>query len=90
MRSAWYKIICSFSRLPVRAHKPERFFGKRGKLVLCNYPEEGERPDSLSLHSEDRENVFEHIERQLSDAEHRKGLLRPFECRVYRYTNMSD
>ncbi len=33
-----YLIICSFSRLPVKAHKPEKFVGKRGKLMLCNYP----------------------------------------------------
>ena len=33
-----YLIICSFSRLPVKVHKPEKFVGKRGKLMLCNYP----------------------------------------------------
>jgi oligo-1,6-glucosidase len=55
-----YLIICSFSRLPVRAHKPEKFKGHKGELVLCNY--EGE-----------------------SKLLHKKGLLRPFETRVYRY-----
>jgi oligo-1,6-glucosidase len=33
-----YLIICSFSRLPVKVHKPEKFVGQRGKLMLCNYP----------------------------------------------------
>lgn len=85
-----YLVICSFSRLPVRAHKPERYYGKRGQLLLCNYPEEGQRSEKISLHDENVENVFEHFERQLTDIEHRKGLLRPFECRVYRYTNMDE
>ncbi|RKM62035.1 alpha-glucosidase [Butyrivibrio sp. CB08] len=32
-----YLVICSFSRLPVKPKKPEKFRGKRGELVLCNY-----------------------------------------------------
>ncbi len=32
-----YLVICSFSRLPVKPKKPEKYKGKRGELVLCNY-----------------------------------------------------
>ncbi len=35
-----YLIICSFSRLPVRAHMPSELHGKRKKLILCNYPQQ--------------------------------------------------
>ena len=72
-----YLIICSFSRLPVRAHKPEKFFGKRGQLVLCNYMDR--QSDVFS------ESVIGKFEYRLSTYEHRKGLLRPYEVRVYRY-----
>ena len=71
-----YLIICSFSRLPVKAHKPSKFAGRHGELVLCNYPKE---PVSYN-------GVFDHIEQELSEIELRKGYLRPFETRVYRYT----
>ena len=71
-----YLIICSFSRLPVKAHKPPKFAGRHGELVLCNYPKE---PVSYN-------GVFDHIEQELSEIELRKGYLRPFETRVYRYT----
>ena len=72
-----YLIICSFSRLPVRAHKPEKFWGRKGELVLCNYRDGVE---------DKSEKILEHVEYKLSELEHRKGLLRPFETRVYRYT----
>ncbi len=71
-----YLVICSFSRLPVKAHKPPKFAGRHGELVLCNYPKE---PVSYN-------GVFDHIEHELSEIELRKGYLRPFETRVYRYT----
>ncbi len=71
-----YLIICSFSRLPVKAHKPSKFAGRHGELVLCNYPKE---PVSYN-------GVFDHIEQELSEIELRKGYFRPFETRVYRYT----
>ena len=71
-----YLVICSFSRLPVKAHKPPKFAGRHGELVLCNYPKE---PVSYN-------GVFDHIEHELSEIELQKGYLRPFETRVYRYT----
>ncbi|WP_081647896.1 alpha-glucosidase [Butyrivibrio sp. VCB2006] len=70
-----YLVICSFSRLPVKAHKPAKFAGKRGELVLCNYPDE---PVSYG-------GVFDHVEQELSEIELKKGYFRPYECRVYRY-----
>ena len=70
-----YLIICSFSRFPVKAHKPSKFAGKHGELVLCNYPKE---PVSYN-------GVFDHIEQELSEIELRKGYFRPFETRIYRY-----
>ena len=33
-----YLIICSFSNKPVHPQKPQEYRGKKGKLVLCNYP----------------------------------------------------
>nr|MCR5669774.1 alpha-glucosidase [Butyrivibrio sp.] len=73
-----YLIICSFSRLPVRAHKPEKFRGRKGELVLCNYR------DGAGIAKSKR--ALEQVEYKLAELEHRKGLLRPFETRVYRYT----
>ncbi len=72
-----YLIICSFSRLPVKAHKPEKFWGKRGELLLCNYSDD-EKCDTMN-------GVLQHLHHELSNLEHRKGLLRPYETRVYRY-----
>ena len=72
-----YLIICSFSRLPVKAHKPEKFLGKRGELLLCNYSDD-EKCDTMN-------GVLQHLHHELSNLEHRKGLLRPYETRVYRY-----
>ena len=72
-----YLIICSFSRLPVRAHKPEKFRGMHGELVLCNYMDHEEKLR--------KDSALGHIEYRLSEYEHKKGLLRPFETRVYRY-----
>ena len=36
-----YLIICSFSRLPVKPKKPEKYKGVHGELILCNYKETG-------------------------------------------------
>ena len=34
-----FLIICSFSRLPVKVSIPNKFIGKKGQLMLCNYPD---------------------------------------------------
>ena len=71
-----FLIICSFSRLPVKAHKPAKFAGRHGELVLCNYSEKRKDASGVGL---------ERVKNELNDLEHRKGLLRPYEVRVYRY-----
>ncbi len=76
-----FLVICSFSRLPVRAHKPKKFWGKKGELILCNYEEHPEAHEEAGK----AQKIIEHVEIKLSDYEHRKGLLRPYETRVYRY-----
>jgi len=35
-----YVIICSFASHPVRVMKPKEYYGRKGKLVLCNYPKD--------------------------------------------------
>ena len=71
-----YLIICSFSRLPVKPKKPEKFWGKRGELVLCNYEDNPEN---------DKDSFASFVAREIEELEHRHGYLRPFEVRVYRY-----
>ena len=70
-----FLVICSFSRLPQKAHKPKKFAGRHGELVLCNYPK-----DPI-----DYGGLLSHVEQGLSELELKKGYLRPYETRVYRY-----
>ena len=87
-----YLVICSFSRLPVKAHKPEKFAGKRGKLVLCNYPDlAGSKGKPVQDHKKNEKSlltsgdIIENIQQELNELELKKGYLRPYETRVYRY-----
>lgn len=70
-----FLIICSFSRFPQKAHKPKKFAGRHGELVLCNYPK---KPINYG-------GILGPIEQELSEFELKKGYLRPYETRVYRY-----
>ena len=70
-----YLIICSFSRLPVRVRLPEKFKGKTGTLVLSNYPGK----------NKDQSRLSEQIEERLNEMEHKAGMFRPYEARVYRF-----
>ncbi|MBQ7616189.1 MAG: glucohydrolase, partial [Butyrivibrio sp.] len=70
-----FLIICSFSRFPQKAHKPKKFAGRHGELVLCNYPK---KPINYG-------GILGPIEQGLSEFELKKGYLRPYETRVYRY-----
>lgn len=71
-----YLVICSFSRFPVKAHKPEKFSGCHGELVLCNYPD---------MKTDPHAGIVGNIHLGLSEQELKKGYLRPYETRVYRY-----
>lgn len=70
-----FLIICSFSRFPQKAHKPKKFAGRHGELVLCNYPK---KPINYG-------GILGPIEQELSEFELKKGYLRPYETRLYRY-----
>ena len=79
-----FLVICSFSRFPVKAHKPKKFAGKRGKLVLCNYPDltgAGTKEDQLT-----NSGIIGNIQQEFNELELKKGYLRPYETRIYRYT----
>nr|WP_297766671.1 alpha-glucosidase [uncultured Butyrivibrio sp.] len=71
-----YLVICSFSRFPVKAHKPPKFSGCHGELVLCNYPD---------MKTDPHAGIVGNIHLGLSEQELKKGYLRPYETRVYRY-----
>lgn len=71
-----YLIICSFSHLPLRCPIPKSYVGKKGQLVLCNYPEE-EREGAEKLKQKARQ-LAEQIVTE-------RGMLRPYEARVYRF-----
>lgn len=71
-----YLVICSFSRFPVKANKPEKFSGCHGELVLCNYPD---------LKTDPHAGIVGNIHLGLTEQELKKGHLRPYETRVYRY-----
>ena len=57
-----YLIVCSFSRNREKVRIPKEYAGKKGKMVLCNYPENDRRPG--------------------------KGILRPYEARIYKFKKM--
>jgi oligo-1,6-glucosidase len=71
-----YLIICSFSRLPVKPSKPEKYRGMHGKLMLCNYPK---------APADEKGHFAQHIQNEIEELEHKKGYFRPYETRVYRY-----
>ncbi len=71
-----YLIVCSFSRLPVKPKKPEKFWGKHGELVISNYPQ-----DKIA----EKEGFTGHIQKEVEDFEYRHGYFRPYETRVYLY-----
>ncbi|WP_026652628.1 alpha-glucosidase [Butyrivibrio proteoclasticus] len=96
-----YLVICSFSRLPVKAYKPKKFAGKHGELVLCNYARKyagdgtGRNVElTADFNGVDNgrdklknENFKEYIDKEIEEIEVKHGFLRPFECRIYRYEN---
>ena len=90
-----YLVICSFSRLPVRAHKPAKFAGRHGELVLCNYPDLKADKKHSKKHSEKAhgvskskvEEMAEYVQNELNELELKKGYLRPYETRFYRYSS---
>lgn len=71
-----YLIVCSFSKLPMRLRIPKAYVGKKGKLVLCNYPEG--RPQMA-------EQLKERLKQEVSLLAWEHGMLRPYEARVYRF-----
>ena len=71
-----YLIICSFARLPVKVRLPENYVGKKGHLMLCNYPD---GPQVMADTIRERA----HQEVSMLAAEH--GMFRPYETRVYRF-----
>jgi oligo-1,6-glucosidase len=71
-----YLVICSFSRFPVKALKPKKFSGCHGELVLCNYPD---------MKTDPHAGIVGNIHLGLNEQELKKGYLRPYETRVYRY-----
>ena len=71
-----YLIICSFAKLPVKVRIPQNYVGKKGQLMLCNYPDGPQvMADSLRKRA--------HQEVNMLAAEH--GMFRPYEVRVYRF-----
>ena len=71
-----YLIICSFSRLPQKVKKPEEYRGQIGKLVLCNYPK---------FVTKKAENLWELAHSEMNDVAMKHRMLRPYECRIYRF-----
>ena len=71
-----YLIVCSFSPLPLRLRIPKSYVGKKGKLVLCNYPEG--RPQMAGR-------LKERLKQEVSLLAWEHGMLRPYEARVYRF-----
>ena len=77
-----YLVICSFTMLPVRVRIPQAYAGRKGQLMLCNYPpEEQSEPHSLK----------ECASREINRLTEGHGMFRPYEARVYRFrTDMRD
>ena len=71
-----YLIVCSFSRLPMRLKIPKSYVGKKGQLLLCNYPQ---GPQLMADKLKDR------LKQEVSLLEWQHGMLRPYEARVYRF-----
>ncbi|MCR5250327.1 MAG: alpha-glucosidase [Lachnospiraceae bacterium] len=71
-----YLIVCSFTGLPLRLRIPKAYVGKKGKLVLCNYPQ---GPQTMAERFKDR------MRQEVSLLAWEHGMLRPYEARVYRF-----
>ncbi|WP_081679494.1 alpha-glucosidase [Butyrivibrio sp. XPD2002] len=94
-----YLIICSFSKLPVKVIIPDKFIGKRGQLMLCNYPDRkqmAKRPKIGTYLKNVSKNVFsdgpveaseELVRQELCTIAVQHGMYRPYEARVYRFRN---
>ncbi len=92
-----YLIVCSFSRLPVRVRLPKEYVGKKGRLMLCNYQrviredEPGfteftkEQLKQLKAGKLRAEDLAEELSRKISE----HGFFRPYEARVYRFSEQS-
>ena len=76
-----YLVICSFVKFPVRVRIPETYVGRKGQLMLCNYPK-----GAQMLAGTLRERA--HQEVSMLAAEH--GMFRPYEARVYRFREMEE
>ncbi len=70
-----YLVICSFAGFPVRVPMPKPFAGKKGRLVLCNYPKEEKKAD----------NLLEKTQQKVDAAATKHGWFRPYEARIYRF-----
>ncbi len=68
-------VICSFAGFPVRVPMPKPFRGKRGKLILCNYPKNAPKA----------ENLLRKTEQKIENAAVAHGWFRPYEARVYQF-----
>ncbi|WP_049945817.1 alpha-glucosidase [Butyrivibrio sp. LC3010] len=74
-----YLIICSFAKIPVKVTIPEKYIGKRGQLMLCNYPD---RKQYIRY----GDNMFQDLVRsEMCTYAVRHGMYRPYETRVYRF-----
>ncbi|WP_026658951.1 alpha-glucosidase [Butyrivibrio sp. AC2005] len=67
-----YLIICSFSRFPVKVSIPDKYIGKKGQLMLCNYSDRKQYHHDL-------------MRSELCTYAVRHGMYRPYETRVYRF-----
>ena len=71
-----YLIVCSFSKLPMRLKIPRSYVGRKGQLLLCNYPQ---GPQVMADKLKDR------LKQEVNLLEWQHGMLRPYEARVYRF-----
>ena len=71
-----YLIVCSFTKLPMRLKIPREYVGRKGQLLLCNYPEG---------HQVMADKFKDRIRQEVSLLEWEHGMLRPYEARVYRF-----
>ncbi|WP_051204699.1 alpha-glucosidase [Butyrivibrio sp. VCD2006] len=92
-----YLIICSFSRLPAKVSIPDKFIGKKGQLMLCNYPDRKQMVGDLKisdsikqvsksmLDEKSLEAGEELVRKELCTIAVQHGMYRPYEARVYRF-----
>ncbi len=82
-KTVTYLIICSFSRLPVRVRMPKKYKGRKGRLVLCNYPKAVLSDRPFRFGKTDKKAVLEEMMSKVSE----HGYFRPYEARVYCFRN---